>query len=50
MVTAVTVEMMVTLLAKALLWSVAERAVTATIDFAGTASGDVKTVVPPLAV
>lgn len=48
--TAVTVEMMVTLLEKALLWSVAERAVTATVVFAGTASGAVKTVEPPLAV
>ena len=49
-VTPVTVEMMVTLLERALLWSVAESAVTATVVFAGTASGAVKTVVPPLAV
>jgi hypothetical protein len=41
MVTPVTVEVMVTLVEEALLWSVVERAVTATVPFAGTASGAV---------
>jgi hypothetical protein len=50
MVTPVTVEMMVTLAEKALLRSVVERAVTATVFFAGTERGAVKTVVAPLAV
>jgi hypothetical protein len=41
MVTAVTVETMVTVVEEPLLWSVAERAVTVTVLLAGTASGAV---------
>ncbi len=39
--TAATLDMMVTLVKEALLWSVAERAVTVTVLFAGTARGAV---------
>jgi hypothetical protein len=50
MVTPVIVERIVTVEARALLWSVAERAVMATVFLAGTATGAVKVVVPPLGV
>ena len=50
MVTPVTAEVTATETATALLWSVEERAVTATVFWAGTAGGAVKVVVAPLAV
>jgi hypothetical protein len=50
MVIPVTVDVIVTVAATALLWSVVERAVSDTVPCAGTARGAVYVVVPPLAV